>query len=184
MLDAARKLVLDGGVGAATVAEIARSSGAPTGSIYHRFDSVDELLGHMWVRAVRRSQAEFTSDAEQPDPLEAAVAAALSMYDFALSNPGDARLLMSLRREDLLRQPLPDELGEELADLNRPIEAVVADLTRRHYGRATAANVDAMALAVVDLPIGALRRPLMAGQRPSERKRDAVAAAVRAALLV
>lgn len=183
MLDAARKLVLDRGVGAATVAEIARSSGAPTGSIYHRFDSVDELLGQMWVRAVRRSQAQFALAAKHPEPVEAAVAAALSIYDFALDNPGDARLLLSLRREDLVHQALPGDLGEELADLNEPIKAALADLARRHYGRATPANVDAMGLAVVDLPMGALRRPLMAGQKPRERNRHAVGAAVRAALL-
>lgn len=183
MLDAARTLVLEDGVGAATVAEIAKSSGAPTGSIYHRFDSIQELLARMWVRAVKRSQADFVEALESDDPLEGAVAAALTVYDFADHHPADARLLISLRREDLVRQPLSAGLNRELADLNKPMEVAVADLARRHYGRASAGNIDAIALAVIDLPMGALRRPLAAGQKPTPRKRAALEAAVRAALL-
>ena len=38
ILDAARGVVLEQGLGAATVAAIAESSGAPVGSIYHRFN--------------------------------------------------------------------------------------------------------------------------------------------------
>ncbi len=183
MLDAARSLVLEAGVGAATVSEIARSSGAPTGSIYHRFDSVSELLGQMWIRAIKRSQAQFAGAADNADPLEGAIAAALSVYDFAGRQPADARLLISLRREDLVRQPLSPELTGQLADLNGPIEELVGDLARRLYGRATAGNIDAVALAVIDLPMGALRRPLAAGQRTTPRKRAALESAVRAALL-
>lgn len=44
ILDAARGLVLEGGPRAAGVAAIAAASGAPVGSIYHRFGSRDGLL--------------------------------------------------------------------------------------------------------------------------------------------
>ena len=59
ILDSARDLVLESGAGAATVEGIARSSGAPTGSIYHRFGSRDEMLAQLWMRTVRRSQLRF-----------------------------------------------------------------------------------------------------------------------------
>ena len=183
LLDAARGLVLESGASAATVAAIAKQTGAPTGSIYHRFGSIDELLIAMWIRAVRRSQADFAAAAADDDPLAASVAAGLSVYDFCVDHPADARLLLALRREDLIRGALPDSYRHELAMLNEPVERVVADLARRLYGRASRPAVDRVVFAVFDLPHGAVRRPLLAGQRLSLQRRTALAAAVRAALV-
>ncbi len=182
ILDAARSLVLEDGVGAATVAQIARTSGAPTGSIYHRFSSVDELLAQMWVRAIRRSQVEFAAAADLPDPLEAGVAGALSVYDFCVRHPTDARLLLSFRRTDLIRKPISPAMARELEELNAPVGAFTADLARRLYGSATAENRDVVGLAVFDLPQGAVRRPLIDGQPLTAGRRRALARAVRAAL--
>jgi AcrR family transcriptional regulator len=183
ILDAARTLVLDEGVGAATVGAIAQASGAPIGSIYHAFGSRDTLLARLWIRAVGRSQRRFMEALEDDsDPLEAAVAAALSIYDYARDEPGDARLLMSLRREDLVQVPLPADVASELAELNRPIEDALGALARRLFGRASRERVEQTALAVFDLPYGALRRHLVSGRRPPAALRPPLARAVRAAL--
>jgi AcrR family transcriptional regulator len=183
ILDAARTLVLDEGVGAATVAAIASKSGAPIGSIYHAFESRDTLLARLWIRAVQRSQKRFLEALEsEEEPVNAAVAAALSIYDFARHEPGDARLLVSLRREDLVQMPLPPDLAKDLAGLNRPIEGAIASLARRLFGQASRQRVEQTALAVFDLPYGALRRHLVSGQRPPAALRAPLARAVRAAL--
>ncbi len=184
MLDAARTLVLDRGARGATVAEIARLSGAPSGSIYHRFGSLDDLLAQLWIRAVRRSQAEFIAAADAPDPLEAAVAAALSVYDFCAEHPADARLLLAFRRSDLLAGPLSDAAKEDLARLNEPVQRTIADLARRLYGRASRSTIDVVLMAVFDLPHGTVRRPLIAGEKLSPGRRAALEAAVRAALAI
>ena len=114
-------------MGAATVAAIASKSGAPIGSIYHAFGSRDTLLGRLWIRAVERSQKRFLEALESDEePVNCAVAAALSIYDFARDEPADARLLVSLRREDLVQMPLPPDLADHLAELNRPIEEAIA----------------------------------------------------------
>jgi len=182
ILDAARGLLLNEGAGAATVSEIARVSGAPAGSIYHRFSSLDELFTRMWIRAVRRSQAEFRTAAADPDPVRAGVAAALSVYDFCDRHPADARLLLSFRRDDLIQRPLSDSARQELDELNEPVREVMTDLARRLYGRAGRQRLDRVALALVDLPHGALRRPLIEGQKLTPDRRAALGAAVRAAL--
>jgi AcrR family transcriptional regulator len=183
ILDAARALTLDEGVGSATVAAIARESGAPIGSIYHAFGSRDKLLARLWIRAVGRSQERFLRALEsENDPLDGAVAAALSIYDFARDESGDARLLVSLRREDLIQMPLPAELAKELAELNRPIEKAIGLLAGRLFGRPGRERVEQTALAVFDLPYGALRRHLVSGKRPPAGLRLPLARAVRAAL--
>jgi AcrR family transcriptional regulator len=183
ILDAARTLVLDEGVGAATVGAIASTSGAPVGSIYHAFGSRDTLLARLWIRAVGRSQTRFLEQLQRhDDPLDGAVAAALSVYDFSRDEPGDARLLVSLRREDLIQMPLPADLAEELAGLNRPIEEAIVKLARDLFGRASKERIVQTALAVFDLPHGALRRHLVAGNRPPAAARAPLARAVRAAL--
>lgn len=57
ILDAARALVLDGGPRAASVAAIAKTSGAPAGTLYHRFGNRDGVLTAAWLRALERFQA-------------------------------------------------------------------------------------------------------------------------------
>jgi AcrR family transcriptional regulator len=182
ILDAARGVVLDQGLGAATIAAIADSSGAPVGSIYHRFGSVDDLLAEIWIRAVRRSQESFANAAEHPDPLEAAVGAGLSVYDFCVDHPADGRLLLAYRPEDLAGARIDPKQRAELERLNDPVVAIVKDLARRLYGRASRKSFDLVLMAVFDLPHGAVRRPLANGEELLPQRRDALEAALRAVL--
>src|SRR5215217_4603703 len=142
MLDAARDLLLANGTFAATVEAISAASGAPTGSIYHRFGSRDELVARLWIRAVYRSQASFLVALEDDDPYRAAVGAAIAIIEFCQEHPADAHLLVSFRREDLVRAAPSGPLAQELAELNRPVERGVTVLARRLYGRRTRAALD------------------------------------------
>jgi AcrR family transcriptional regulator len=180
MLDAARDLLLAGGSGSATIEAIAAASGAPTGSIYHRFGSRDELVTRLWIRAVRRSQAAFLAALEGEDPKAAALAAALAIVDFCEEHPADAQLLVSFRREDLIRGAPSGALADELGELNRPIERAIATLAARLYGTPSRAGIDRTLLAVFDLPYGAARRHLVRGKRLPASLRDDLATAVAA----
>ena len=180
MLDAARALLLEEGSRSATMAAIAEASGAPTGSIYHRFGSRDELIARLWIRAVYRSQASFVAAMEREDPREAALASALSIIDFCDEHPGDAQLLAAFRREDLLRAVPEGAVAEELASLNRPVKRAVIQLAQRLYGRRTRPALDRTLLAVFDLPYGAARRYLITGAPLPSRLRDDLSRAVAA----
>jgi AcrR family transcriptional regulator len=183
ILDAARELVLGEGVRAATVDRIVVASGAPKGSIYHRFGTLDDLLATMWLRAVRDAQSRFLAALEgDDDAVTVAVAAALSLFDFAREEPDDAALLVVLRREDVARHVRSEDLGRELGTVNTPLERGVEDLTVRLRGRATRTAVEQTVLAVVDLPLGAIRRHLVDRRPPPPGLRDPLARAVRAAL--
>ena len=108
--------------------------------------------------------------------------AALSILDFCREEPADARLLASFRREDLLRRTPTGELADQLAVLNKPIERAVTTLARRLYGRATRPAIQRTLLAVLDLPYGAVRRYLTAGEAVPAGLRKQVGRAVSAVL--
>jgi AcrR family transcriptional regulator len=182
MLDAARDLILEDGSRSATMEAIAGASGAPTGSIYHRFGSRDELITRLWMRAVYRSQASFVTALERQDAQDAALAAAMSIIDFCEEHPADAQLLVSFRREDLIRSAPEGPLANELADLNRPVERAVVHLARRLYGTRSRAALDRTLMAVFDLPYGAARRYLISGARMPTGLRADLTRAVSAVL--
>jgi AcrR family transcriptional regulator len=180
MLDAARYLILERGSRSATIESIAELSGAPIGSIYHRFSSRDELIAQLWTRAVYRSQASFLVALEVSDPREAALAAGLSILDFCTAEPADARLLVSTTREDLMQAAPSERVARELEELNRPVERAIVDLSRGLFGRATRPAIERTILAVFDLPYGAARRFLIAGSPLPSGLRNDLTRAIRA----
>ncbi len=180
ILDAARTVVLERGVRAATIGAIAAAAEAPTGSIYHRFASVQELLARLWLRAARRSQTFSLGALRGEDPRPALVAAGLGTYDFCVAHPQDARLLALFSRADFLAAGLPAELDREMHELNDEVMVAVRDLCRRLFGRATREESDLVLAAAVDLPFGLARRYLEIGAQPPRARRDMVAVGVRA----
>ncbi len=158
ILDAARSLVLTDGPRATSVAAIAAASGAPVGTLYHRFGNRDGVLAAAWLRALERFQSRARAAAEDPDPLEAGVAMARSTVAFARDLPDDARLLMSLRPSDLLDGSPGEEFAARLTTMNAPLIAEISRVARELTGSADARRVDAVARAVVDLPYAAVRR--------------------------
>src|SRR5271168_4485258 len=105
ILDAARALVLAGGPRAASVAAISKASGAPPGTLYHRFGNRDGILTAAWLRALERFQARAMAASETntaDTPAETAVAMAVAGVSFARELPQDARLLLTIRPGDLL----------------------------------------------------------------------------------
>jgi AcrR family transcriptional regulator len=182
MLDAARDLLLGQGSRSATMEAIVDASGAPIGSIYHRFGSRDELIARLWIRAVCRSQASFVAAMEHDDARQAALAAALSIIDFCEEHPSDAQLLAAFRREDLIKAMPEGPLADELEELNKPVERAVVQLARRLYGRRSRAALDRTLLAVFDLPYGAARRYLVTGMPLPSGLREDLASAVGAVI--
>lgn len=160
ILDAARELVLAEGSRAASVAAISAACGAPVGTLYHRFGSRDRILTAAWLRALERFQQEaLDAYAAHPgDPVEAGVAMAEATIGFAVDQPEDARLLLAVRRSDLL-DGTPDEgLSADLEQINAPLREALLLIARALHGRADARAVEAVTRAVVDLPGAALRR--------------------------
>ncbi|OJZ73941.1 TetR family transcriptional regulator [Mycobacterium paraffinicum] len=180
ILDAARALVLDGGPRAASVAAIAKASGAPAGTLYHRFGNRDGILTAAWLRALERFQARALA-AGGETATDTAVAMAVSAVGFARELPDDARLLLTIRPGDLLDDEPDAAFRETLAAMNAPLTERIAVLARQLYGNSRPRSVDAVARAVADLPYAVVRRHAYDDPMPRWLEDD-VAASARAVL--
>jgi AcrR family transcriptional regulator len=180
ILDATRALVLADGPRAASVAAIAAASGAPAGTLYHRFGNRDGILTAAWIRALERFQSRVMA-AQADTAVDTAVAMALAAVRFARELPEDARLLLTIRPGDLLDDEPDAAFRARLTVMNVPLVERVNEMALQLYGSSEARAVDAVSRAVVDLPYSVVRRHAYDKEIPSWLDTD-VAAAARALL--
>ncbi len=198
VLDVAERLVVEAGPERLTVRRLSAESGVPNGAIYHAFGSLAAVRGRMWLRAAIEFldlQTGLVDEAlgASPTPtvddaVNAVVAAADAPAVFANRRPAAARMLLTVRREQLLGPELPEELADELLGLDRRLlSEVLCRLSSALWGRRDGPSVEVITTCVVDLPTSLLRRPLSqlttdgTAQVPAEI-RTRLAAAVRAIL--
>ena len=184
ILDATRALVLRHGPRAASVAAIAKASGAPAGTLYHRFGNRDGVVTAAWLRALERFQSRAlaaAADTPVDTGLETATAMAVAAIGFARELPDDARLLLTIRPNDL-RDGQPDAaFRQTLAAMNAPLVERVRELAAQLYGSSDPRALDAVNRAVADLPYAVVRRHAREDPMPDWLESD-VAAAARALL--
>lgn len=166
IIGAAATLVAKGGPGAATIGAIAQAVGAPNGSIYHRFGSRDELLGRLWLTKAAFFQDAFSSAFAGPDPRTAAIEAALSLPRCARADFEGARIMLLHRREDFLGAGWPAGMTREAERLGRQIGELLREGTVRLFGTDTKANRHRAAFALLDIPLGAVRRHVAQNKPP------------------
>ncbi|MBF6469432.1 TetR/AcrR family transcriptional regulator [Nocardia beijingensis] len=177
ILDAARSLVLAEGPRAASVSAIAEASGAPVGTLYHRFGNRNGVLTAAWLRALRRFQDGTLAAADQPDPVEAGVGMVRAALRFGRELPDDAKLLLELRPRDLLDGGPDDEFHATLAAMNAPLIGHLRRIAHALFGRDGEREIDAVSRAIVDLPYAALRRHANAPELPAWLEDDLAGAA-------
>jgi AcrR family transcriptional regulator len=166
ILAVAGRLMAAHGPSGATIGAIARAAGAPTGSIYHRFDSRDVLLATVWLRAAAAFQDAVFERLAGPAPREAGLAAALCMAERVRERPHDARLLLLHRREDFVDRGWPVAFRRRASQLGQQIETELCAFSQRLCGRGDARTVRLVAYAVIEAPFAAVRRHVAANERP------------------
>ena len=172
--------MLADGPRAASVSAIAKASGAPTGTLYHRFGNRNGILAAAWLRALERFQSRAMA-AVGDTPLETAVAMAVSVVQFAREHPDDARLLLTLRPGDLLDGEPDKSFVDTLATMNAPLLGRLDEFARQLYGKTDERSVEAVERAIADMPYGVVRRHAFDSPMPRWLEDD-VAAAARALL--
>ena len=183
ILEAVRDLLLEQGPRGLTTAAISARSGAPVGSLYHRFRSVPEMVAEVWIRTVRDLQTHLAAAADRAAPgMPAALAVVDAAVDFAARRPLDARFLLTAGRRELEEDPaLPDEVAEALRGLDGPTDALARRLARGLFGRATRGAVEKVHIGVFGVTFTTLHRALGSGRDP-RRLRGVLRDAARAVL--
>ena len=172
VLEAASAVFGSGGPSALSIVAVARQLGAPSGSIYHRFASRDQLVGTLWLRAVERFQEGCVAALSLDDPREAARAAALFVLTWSRHNLDDARLLLLHHSRDFIEGDWPPALQAKNVQLRRELDRSIRSLNTR-LGAVSKGDQRRVLFAVVDIPYGAVRGPLRRGVAP-ETELDAI----------
>lgn len=159
ILDAALALVSKGGPSAATATAIGQTLGAPSGSIYHRFSSRDELMARLWLRSIARYQAGILTALALPDPHEALTATINHAFDWTAAHRNEALLLLQYEKADLVAH-WPDTLAADLTSLNSQVRMALREYAERRFGEVTPEVLDKVMFALIDMPYAAVRRHL------------------------
>ncbi|MEH1127921.1 TetR/AcrR family transcriptional regulator [Micromonospora sp. CPCC 206061] len=168
MLDAVRTLVLSGGPSAATARAVCLATGAPSGSVYHRFPRRDDLVAAAWLRAQDRFLRAYLG-ALDPPGTAAGIHAALTVLTWCRDHPEDAAMLLRHALRDLLRGDISPDLAER-AEANQ--RAVAVALTA--IADTTGHRLRDIVLALVDMPYAVARRALHDAGAPTEDDLDVV----------
>ncbi|MBW2456207.1 MAG: TetR/AcrR family transcriptional regulator, partial [Deltaproteobacteria bacterium] len=147
---AARNLIAERGVQAATIGAIAAELGAPTGSIYHRYRTRELLLAELWLGVVEEFQTGLLAELNRDDPLEAAVAAAQFVPRWVRSHLAEARLLLVHHRRDFVSGGWPEEVVERAGQLEPQLTAALRRFCRRHFGNLRKASLQRARFALLD----------------------------------
>ncbi|MBP2300700.1 TetR/AcrR family transcriptional regulator [Azospirillum picis] len=163
-IDATIALVAEGGPAAATMQAIARRVGAPTGSIYHRFDSRAAVLGMAWNTAYAslvRTLAPLLRDGR---PREAA----LAILPWSREDGYRARFLLLNEPVSLFEDsPPPAPLRQALEQLEGELDAAFqACVAACGDGTACDEQLARAKFLIFDAPIAILRPYLSRGAPP------------------
>ncbi|MDR1512987.1 MAG: TetR/AcrR family transcriptional regulator [Propionibacteriaceae bacterium] len=188
-----REQILDGALGAVvahgrgvSVAQIGEAIGAPTGSIYHRFSSRDDLMAQLWLRSIGRFHERLVPGADPAlTPDDALVAVARETVEYCRAHPDEA-LAMTLFSQERLLRVAPGHLRDEVVHVNDDVFALMARLGGSRFpGLAGDPQLVLFVYtAVIGIAYGLLRRSILALAPIPDWLDALVDRAVRAALTV
>lgn len=185
ILDAVERLAVECGSAAVTIRAISDAIGVSNGAVYHTFGSRAGLAGRAWLRAGHRFltlQTQLIDAAlEAANAVAAVVAAADAPAVFAQQYPHSSRLLLTVRRDELLGPDTPTDIADQLHALDRLLLASMVLLARALWDRKDAAAVDVITTCIVDLPTAIL---MQRNRIHEPHARERLSAAVRAILAV
>lgn len=182
MVGAALRLAAERGPHAVTIAAVARAIGAPTGSIYHRYESREQLLAELWMDVVESFQAGFVAVLARANDVDGAVAAARFMAAWTREHLREARMLLLHRRQDFVAGAWPPDLVGRAAALEPQLGEALRGFAKRALGGADADTMARARYALLDAPFGGIKPYVQQGKAAPRVFDEMVEATVRAVL--
>ena len=131
-IDAAVQIIAEDGLGALTIAALAKRINAPVGSVYHRFPSRDALLAELWLNIIELYQNEFLKYLQE-DGLKAT----LDGLKWVRTHPYEARIMLLYRLEDLTSGEWPEDLQKRASRLAKELQEGISSFTKKQFGSVT-----------------------------------------------
>lgn len=123
--------------------------------MYHRFPTRAALCGALWLRTEERFQAGFVTALGSADgDTEKCVAAARYVVGWCRAHPNDAQVLL-LGPGALGTAEWPESVRERRDELQATLAGAMAGFT---------VDADRLRAAIADVPVGVVRRHLVARQ--------------------
>jgi AcrR family transcriptional regulator len=182
ILAAALELAAAAGPSSVTVAGLAEAVGAPTGSLYHRFESREQVLAELWMQVVEAFQRELVASLEVATTAKDAARIAVELVAWTRAHPNEARLLALHHRRDFVEGSWPSGLTSRARALEPALGTALRGFAKRAFGHADAGTMLRVRFALVDAPLAAVKPFIVAGKSPPRAGDSLVADVTLAAL--
>jgi AcrR family transcriptional regulator len=166
-LDAAARLFAAGGIRGLTMNAVAREVAAPSGSMFHRYPDRAALLAALWLRTARGFQSGYIDVLGDPPTPDGAVRAAVWTVEWCRGQLSEAVVLQAGVRA-FEPDDWPEAARSELTAMDNELRRRIGT-TVRALAKQTGRPPDQIAFAMLDLPLAAVRRHLLAGEPPPKR---------------
>ncbi|AEF42956.1 TetR family transcriptional regulator [Hoyosella subflava DQS3-9A1] len=172
LIEAAITLFARGGAREVTMAAIARMTGAPSGSVYHRFPDRPSLLSAVWRHTARDFEAGYRDQLGSDPSPDAAITVAVWCVEWCRIHPERAAVLHSGMRAFSPETWSADQIAANQAEecaRDREFATVVAAIAERSGHRR-----DEVAFAMLGLPLAIVGSHLQSGDSVPHRASDLV----------
>lgn len=136
-----------------TILAIAKELGAPTGSIYHRYSSLQHVLAETWLTVVESFQNDFVNHLNNNEGLKAALNTPRQSRLF----PDQARLLLCFSREELIHGLWPVEVRTRAQRLKKKLQISVAQFIKKQPGKNDEKKQALIEFSIIHMPVAATK---------------------------
>jgi AcrR family transcriptional regulator len=113
ILDATLRLISENGFHGTAMAKIAQEAGVSTGSIYHYFDSKDELIDELYKAIKRKSAQAILENLDQAQPVKTQIRQILGkIIRYAIQHPQESAFMEQYVRSPYYHPSIDAELSQ------------------------------------------------------------------------
>ncbi|MEQ9366631.1 MAG: TetR/AcrR family transcriptional regulator [Leptospirales bacterium] len=166
---AAQATIADDGLAGLSIQKIATRVGATSGSVYHRFESLDIIAATAWLAAAEAFQRDFaeTVGSAPGRNLYAIVeAGALHTPNWSRKHLVPARVLLRLDASELKTGPLPPDLRARARQLERGLRSVFISLAQKINPDRRGERLQLLRFLLTDMPLAAVKPHLKKNKKP------------------
>jgi AcrR family transcriptional regulator len=165
-VSAAQRVMAAEGPPGLTIQKIAGQAGATTGSVYHRFASIDVIAATAWVEAATEYQRSFARSLQGRALFDVVLAGALHTPEWSRGNLIRARVLLRFDAGNFDSADLPGPLRGQVQRLRKDLRKAVAALLRRFTPADRERSAHLLQFLLAEMPLAAVKPHLIKNQRP------------------